>query len=67
MFGVGWELFVLLAVGMRPGEPACFNANCHPTVTQNAHADQLLPHVKLCFARGGGRRGRCRCGERGPN
>merc|ERR1712137_810203 len=44
---------VLLAVGMRPGEPACFNANCHPTVTQNAHADQLLPHVKLCFARGG--------------
>ena len=34
-------------------DPACFNANCHATVVHNAKADQLLPHVKNCFSRGG--------------
>ena len=34
-------------------DPTCFNANCHPTVLQNIKADQLLPHVKDCFQRGG--------------
>lgn len=34
-------------------DPICFNANCHTTVYQNIKADQLLPHVKDCFLRGG--------------
>lgn len=34
-------------------DPICFNANCHTTVYQNLKADQLLPHVKDCFLRGG--------------